>query len=469
MALLTRSRHHVDMTSGPLAGKILWFALPLIASGILQQSFNVIDVAVIGHYSDSHDIAAVGSNGPIISIMVNLFVGIAVGANAVIARYIGENKSDRIRESVGTVAIISIVSGLLLLAIGTTLTRPILEAMSAPPDVIDQAEKYLRIFFCSMPFMMIYNFGGSILRSIGDTPKLFQSLFVATLCNFLLDLLFTGQFGWGVEGVAWATVISNAVNAAIMVFFLNHENDPFKMPLNPHRWKLSMPDLKEMLRIGVPAGLQGMVFSISNIFIQSSINKFGADAIAGSATALTYEAYCYFIIGGINGAAIAFTSQNYGAGLKNRCKRVWAISMAYAFGLSLLANFALIFFENGALRVFTDIPEVIHYAKLRFHYVLMFQSIAASYEISGSYMRGLGYSVIPMLLTIFGSCVLRLIWVWVFPLIDYSYPTLLSIYPMSWAATGVMVVIAAFIVQRKVFRTTPDSESMKLKEKPLVS
>lgn len=446
-----RAEHHVDMTTGSLADKILLFSLPLIASGILQQSFNVVDVAVIGNYADRNSIAAVGSNGPVISIIVNLFIGISVGANAVIARFIGQGRADDVRDSVSTVAWTSLVSGFMLLAIGTMLARPLLEMMSAPPEVIDLATRYLRIYFCGMPFLMIYNFGGAILRSIGDTPKLFYSLAIANIVNLCLDFLFVSRFGLGVAGVAWATVIANAVNAGIIIFCLNREPDPYTLTLNPAHWRMSGSDLMEMLRIGIPAGLQGMIFSLSNIFIQSSINKFGAAAIAGSATALTYEAYCYFIIAGLNGAAIAFTSQNYGARKPQRCRRVWAVCMAYSIGFTALCNILLVIFSAQAFRVFTSDPEVVHFAAIRFHTVMLFQWLASSYEISGSYMRGLGYSVLPMVLTIFGTCVIRLLWVYIFPAIDYSYGTLLAIYPISWMLTGIMVVAASFMVQRKVF------------------
>lgn len=450
----------MDMTSGPLANNILLFSLPLIASGILQQSFNVVDVAVIGNYADKSAIAAVGSNGPIISIIVNLFIGVSVGANAVIARFIGEGRADEVKDSVSTVAWTSIVSGVLLLLIGCSLSRPILELMSAPPDVIDLANRYLKIYFVGMPFLMVYNFGGAILRSIGDTPKLFYSLAIANIVNVILDFLFVGALNMGVAGVAWGTVIANAVNAAIIVYYLNREPDPYKLTLTPSRWKMSVPDLKEILRIGVPAGLQGMIFSFSNIFIQASINKFGAAAIAGSATALTYEAYCYFVVAGINGAAIAFTSQNYGARKPQRCKRVWEICMAYSVGIMVICNLLFVVFSKDVFQVFTSDPDVIHYATIRFHTVLIYQWTACSYEISGSYMRGLGYSVIPMLLTVFGTCILRLFWVWIFPSINYSFGTLLAIYPISWIITGIMVVSAAFIVQHKVFGALQTNDSI---------
>lgn len=450
MEIRTRASKQVDMLHGPLAGKILVFAIPLIASGILQQSFNAVDVAIIGRYSTSHAIAAVGSNGPIISILVNLFLGIAVGANVVIATYIGQKHFNAVRRSVSTVMIIALLSGFLLLALGTSLARPILEAMEAPADVLELATQYLRIYFCGMPFMMIYNFGSAIMRSIGDTQRPFYALLAATLCNFVLDWLFVAQFGMGVDGVAWATVIANGLNAAIMVWFLVREPDPVTLSLKT--WTLSRADFKKMLQIGVPAGLQGMVFSISNIFIQASINKFGADAIAGSATALTYEAYCYYIVAAFSQATIAFTGQNYGAHLPDRCKRVLLICMAYSMLICGIANSLIAFNSESCLRLFTTDPEVIHYGQVRFHTALVFQFLASSYEISGSYMRGLGYSVTQMLLTIFGTCVLRLGWCYVFPKIDNTFQMLLTIYPITWCVTGIAVITAAIYVQHKVFR-----------------
>ena len=234
-------------------------------------------------------IAAVGSNGPVISILVNLFLGIAIGANVVISTYIGRRDAEGVRRSVATVMCVTLLSGILLLALGLFLARPILEAMAAPPDVIELASRYLRIYFCGMPFIMVYNFGSAIMRSVGDTKLPFYSLLAATICNLILDVLFTGVFGMGVAGVAWATVIANGVNAAIIVYFLTKESDPVKLTME--KWRVSMPVLKEMLKIGIPAGLQSMVFSVSNVFIQSAINSFGSDAIAGSAAALAFEGY----------------------------------------------------------------------------------------------------------------------------------------------------------------------------------
>ena len=443
------SKATVDMLHGPMLWKIVVFALPLMASGILQQSFNAVDVAVIGHYSSSQAIGAVGSSGMIISILVNLFLGIAVGANVVIATYIGQRNEEGIRRTVATIGIVSVISGFILLALGVLLARPILEMMSTPHDVIDLATTYLRYYFTGMPFLMVYNFGSAILRSIGDTKRPFYSLLVATVVNIILDWLFVAVFGMGVAGVAIATVIANAVNAAIIVWILMRLPEPYTF--HPHAMKVSRNDLSKILKIGVPAGLQGMVFSFSNIFIQSAINKFGAYATAGSAAALTFESYCYYIVTSFCAAAIAFTGQNYGAGNTSRCKRVWGETMALSIITCLIANVLIVWNWKACMGIFSHDPEVLKYASIRLHTVLLYQALASTYEISGSYMRGLGYSMTPMLLTIFGTCVLRLLWVFTVAYNNPDFSLLLSIYPITWIATGIMVVTAAFIAQHKAF------------------
>lgn len=451
MRTQTKKGTGVDMLHGPMAWKILIFSLPLMASGILQQSFNAVDVAVIGNYSTSQAMAAVGSNGVIISILVNLFLGVAVGANVVIANYIGQRNQQGIRRSVATVGVVSLISGFILLVLGVSLARPILEFMSAPADVIDMAATYLRIYFCGMPFIMVYNFGSAILRSIGDTNRPFYSLLVATAVNALLDWVFVAVLGMGVDGVAVATVIANGVNAGIILWILmRREPEPYT--LHPRSMRVDRRDLGKMLKIGVPAGLQGMIFSLSNVFIQSSVNTFGARAIAGSAAALTYEAYCYYIITAFCAAAIAFTGQNFGADNFDRCRKVFRICMTMAVVGAAAADLIIVWQSKVCIGLFTSDPEVAHYAWLRLKTVLAFQFIASSYEISAAYMRGLGYSVLPMVITVFGTCVVRLVWVFTVAAHYHDFTVLLDIYPISWVLTGIMVVVAALIVQKKAFR-----------------
>ena len=317
-----RSRsNEIDMLNGPLFKKILVFALPLAASSLLQELFNSVDVAVVGHFVGSEALAAVGSNAPVIGLLINLFMGISMGTCAIISNHIGQRDDRSIRHAINTVELVALLSGIFLLLLGQVAAKPILTWMGTPPNVLDQAVTYLRIYFLGMPFIMAFNFGAAILRSMGDTRRPLYILVIAGIINTLLNLLFVLCFHMGVAGVAVATGISNAVSAALIVRLLCKEKEPFRLHFS--KMKIYSTELNRMLRIGVPAGLQGMIFSISNVVVQSSINSYGADAIAGSAAAVNFEYYCYFIIQGFNGAAISFIAQNYGAGRMDRVHRVF--------------------------------------------------------------------------------------------------------------------------------------------------
>lgn len=437
------------MLHGPLFRKMLVFALPLIASGVMQQSFNSVDIAVVGQFSSSQALAAVGSTGLIVSLLINLFVGISIGANVVIAHYIGQRNEKGIRNAIGTVAVIAVASGIFLMLLGLAVTRPLLELIDTPHDVIDLAALYLRIFFVGMPFMMIYNFGAAILRSMGDTKRPFYSLVIAGIVNTILNLVLVIVFDMGVAGVAVATVAANVVNAIIMIHYLVTEEEPYRLDLKTIR--ISRPDLRKILQIGVPAGVQGMVFSISNVFILSTINSFGSDAVAGSAAAINYEYYCYFVLSAFCQASVAFTSQNYGAGMIERCKRIFRLSMTMGFISCAVLNILIVLNKEFCAGIFTSSPEVIEYAVVRLQYVLLFQSIASSYEIAGAALRGLGYSMTPTLFTIFGTCLFRLLWIYTVCPVYNSFEVLMYVYPISWVLTGAAVVTAYFVIRRKAF------------------
>ncbi len=439
----------MDMLHGPLFKKMLTFALPLIASGVLQQSFNSIDIAVVGKFSSSQALAAVGSTGLVISLLINLFVGISIGANVIIAHYIGQRNEKGIRNAISTVAVIAVASGLLLMAAGLTIARPILELIDTPHDVIDLATLYLRIYFIGMPFMMIYNFGAAILRSMGDTKRPFYSLIIAGIVNTVLNLILVISFDMSVAGVAIATVAANIVNAIIMIWYLVREQEPYR--LNLRKLSVSRPDLRRILQIGVPAGIQGVVFSISNVFILSTINKFSSEAVAGSSAAINYEYYCYFVMSAFCQAAVAFTSQNYGAGLIDRCKRIFRLSMTMSMLSCAVLNILMVWQRELCASVFTSSPEVMEYAAIRLRYVLLFQWIACSYEISGASLRGLGYSMTPTMFTIFGTCLFRLLWIYTVCPIYNSFEVLMYVYPISWIITGVAVAGAYYVIRRKAF------------------
>lgn len=448
----SRSRsNEIDMLHGPLLKKILLFALPLAASSLLQELFNSVDVAVVGHFVGSNALAAVGSNAPVIGLLINLFVGVSMGACAVLSHHIGTQNVERIRRTVDTVALVALISGFILLFLGLVGARPILTWMGTPPDVLEDAVLYLRVYFLGMPFIMIFNFGSAILRSLGDTRRPLYMLVAAGVLNTVLNLIFVIVFHLGVLGVAIATGFSNLLSAYLMVRVLRREEEPYRLHLNQMR--INSRELMHMLRIGVPAGLQGMIFSISNVLVQSSINGFGSDAIAGSAAAVNFEYYCYFLIQGFNGAAISFIAQNYGAGKLDRVQRIFWICM----GLSVLSCglFNTIFstWSDFFLNFFSDTAGVHHYGGLRMHIVLALQFIASSYEISGSCMRGMGWSLTPALLTVFGTCLLRIVWVYVVTPYWGSFEMLMTVYPVSWIITGLLVLTAYWIVIRKKMKT----------------
>ena len=426
------------MLHGPLLMKIIMFTLPLAASSILQQLFNSVDVAVVGRFASSQALAAVGSNAPVISLLINLFMGVSMGANVIISNHIGQNDRRSIRDAISTVGLVAIVSGLLMMVVGILVARPILTMMDTPADVLDMAVTYLRIFFLGIPFFMIFDFGSAILRSMGDTRRPLYILVVAGIVNTILNLVFVIIFHMGVAGVAIATSIANAVSAALIIYLLLHEKEPYR--LRPKKLYIEWKELKRMLQIGVPAGLQGMVFSISNVLLQASINGYGSDAIAGSAAAVNFEYYCYFIIGAFNGAAISFTGQNYGAGLNHRVKRIFAICLFMGFVGCAALNWFFIWQEDFFLRLFTDSPAVIAFGKTRMHIALAWQSIAAFYEISGSVLRGMGKSMEPTLITVFGTCLLRIVWIYTIMPGWRGFDHLITVYPVSWAITAMMML-----------------------------
>ncbi len=437
----------MDMLHGPLLGKILLFALPLAASSMLQQLFNSVDVAVVGRFASREALAAVGSNTPVLSLLINLFVGIAVGANVVVANYIGQGNQQGIRAAINTCTVIAIVSGLIMMTVGLCVARPILTLMGTPPEVLDQAVLYLRIFSLAAPFAVCYNFGAAILRSMGDTRRPLYVLVVAGILNTILNLFFVIRLQWGVAGVAVATAISNAVSACCVVQLLRHEVDPFRLKIR--KMKVDTKELGKILRIGLPAGIQGMVFSFSNVFVQSAINSFGAAAIAGSAAAQNFEYYCYFLMSAFTGATVTFIGQNYGAGQKKRCIRVFWLCMTLAVVVTGAFNVLFTCTDTTMLRIFTTDADVIRFGSQRMQAALLWQFLACSYEVSGAALRGIGHSTLPALFTIFGTCVLRLVWIYtLFP----SHPTfsyLLTCYPASWILTGLMVLTAWFVIAHR--------------------
>lgn len=441
--------NQIDMLNGPLAKKILLFALPLAATSTVQQLFNSADVAILGHFAGKEALAAVGSNAPMINLIINLFIGLSIGANVVIANYIGQGRKDRISEAVHTTVLLSVIGGIIVGIIGIVISRPALIIMGLPEDVIGLATVYLRIFFAGMPFMMIYNYGASILRSKGDTKRPLLILLGSGVIKVGLSLFLVIVMDMSVRGVAVSTVIANLLNSSAIIWLLLHEEEPFRLHIK--KLRIKKEHLIRILKIGVPAGVQGMVFSFSNVCIQTAVNSFGSAAIAGNAAALNFEYFSYFVLNAFGQTAVTFTGQNYGAQNAERCKKVFRDCMLMGTAAMIICNFGFFFGRNALILIFTTDPEVIPWAMIRMTHVLIFQWIACSYELSGQCLRGMDHSMLPAVFSMLGSCVLRIVWVYTIFQSFGSFTMLMNVYPISWVITGIAVLIAYAIISRREF------------------
>lgn len=448
--------NQIDMLNGPLMGKLVRFAIPFAASSILQQLFNSVDIAVVGNFASSQSLAAVGANGPVIALLLNFFIGISLGTNVIIANHIGHKNEEGIREAVSTSSVIALVAGFILMIVGLLVASPLLKLMNTPSDVLDQATLYLRIVLLGAPAILIYNFGAAILRSKGDTKRPLYILIIAGLLNTILNLVMVIVFNMDVAGVAVATTVSNIVSAGMIVWMLTHEEGPFKLKIRG--MKSYSRSLSRILNVGLPAGFQNMLFAISNVFVQSAINSYGALAVAGNAAALNYEFFSYFFVSAFDAAAVTFVGQNYGAGKVDRCKTVFKICMVLSVIVSSLFSAIILLNGKACMRVFTSDPQVISFGIERLKYATLWMGLACSYEIAGSCMRGFGYSLQPAILTIFGTCVLRIVWIYAVSPIWPGLGHLLSAYPVSWVLTGTMVLISYRITSRKAFSLVSKTE-----------
>ena len=441
---------HINMLEGPILPKIVSFAIPLAISGMLEMLFNAMDSATVGQFVGSTALAAVGSDAQVISFLVNLMLGVSVGSTVVVASLMGSGKTRGIQEAIHTSYLFAIIGGVVLGIAGIVFARPILLLLATPGNVIEQAQLYLAIFCIGMPFLMVYNFTSAVLRAVGDTKRPLYALAVAALLNLALNLLFTCVFGWGVAGVAAATSASYGLSAVLVTIFIMHESPEFRLSFRKLRFDGAT--LARILRIGVPTGFQGVLFTFSNVCLQSGINSCGSDAIAGASTALIFEQLNYAVITAFVQAGITFTSQNYAAGLRDRCKRIATLSIVGCL-VGVLVDIALYVGCQGFfIGLFTTEAGAAHYASIRLMYVLGVSFIVVGYEVTGGLMRGYGYSLTPSIIAVFGTCVLRLVWLLaVFP----HHPTfefLMLVYPVSWVVTSVATTAAYIVVRNRAWK-----------------
>lgn len=436
-----QQKQEIDMLNGSLGDKIIFFALPIAATGILEQLFNAADTAVIGQFVGKNAMAAVGSNSSIIALLVGAFTGIALGTNVVIANFIGGGHSKQIGMAVDTSVVMALICGFGMTVLGELAAAPFLGLMSLPAEVYGMAVLYLRIYLLGMPVIFLYNFESAIFRASGDSKTPLICLVISGLINVGLNLFFVLVVKMTVDGVALATVISNLISSVLLFILLLHKHDsPVKMSL--HKPDFSSVILKRILQIGLPAGLQNMIFSISNICVQSAINSLGADIMAASSAAFNIEVTAYYLVNGFGQACTTFTSQNYGAGQLSRCRRVLKLSLIQDCLFTLAFSSLILIFGTPLLRLFNNDPTVLEYGKIRLLFILVPELINVLIEIFSGAMRGYGNSLAPALIALLGVCGVRIIWVYaVFPHYK-SFATLLFCYPLSWVVTAVGVIVA---------------------------
>ena len=443
--------YSIDMVNGPLAGKLLLFALPLMLSSLLQLLFNAADVVVVGRYAGKAALAAVGSNGSLINLLVNLFIGFSVGANVVVARDLGAGREEEVGKSVHTSVTLSLISGVVLMAAGTILARQLLVWTASPAEVIGLATVYLRIYFCGMPANMLYNFGAAILRAQGDTRRPLYFLSIAGVINVALNLLFVIVLEMSVAGVALATIISQYISALLVLQCLIRDKGALRLDLK----KLGL-DKRVIIRIcqvGLPAGFQGIVFSLSNVVIQSSINSFNSTAIvAGSSTSSNIEGFVYTGMNAMYQTCLTFTSQNYGAGKCQRVDRTLLLCLGYVVAIGLaMGNLAVYFGPQLAAVYAPGEPEVVAQAVLRLQYVCSLYFLCGVMDTMVGVLRGLGYSVVPMVVSMVGACVTRLVWVATIFQVYRSPEVLYLSYPVGWTITLTVHILFFLFIRRHAY------------------
>ncbi|MBE7037356.1 MAG: MATE family efflux transporter [Ruminococcaceae bacterium] len=439
-----------SILEGSIWDKILLFALPLAATSILQQLFNSADIAVVGRFAGKQALGAVGSNSSLINLLINIFIGLSAGANVVIARFIGQGNRKSINDAVHTAVTIALISGFFVAFVGFFAARPLLKLVSTPDDIIDLSTLYLKIYFLGMPFIMLYNFCAAILRSVGDTKRPLFCLAISGVVNVILNLFFVIGLNLSVAGVAIATVISNAISSVLLLYFLTKEDGVLHLDIK--KLRLDKDVLKEIAKIGIPSGLQGMVFSFSNVCIQTAVNSLGSDVVSASSAALNLENYIYFLLNAFSQAAVTFVSQNFGANNLERCKKVTRIALSMSLLCTVIVCTLFVTFGHPLLKIFTTDKTVIDLALIRMKYTVTLAFINCIMDLMSGVMRGYGYSLVPAIVSIVGVCGLRLLWIYtIFPT-HKTLASLMLVYPVSQAITATCHCVTYVLLRRKLVK-----------------
>lgn len=438
----------LNMLEGSIWDKVLKFAVPLALTNIMQQLFNATGVAIVGQYVGKEALAAVGANGIVINLMLNLMVGLGIGANVVCANLLGAKSYLQLKKAIHTALVLAVSCGICLAIIGVTFAREILLFIDTPHEILDLAVIYLRILMGGVPLLLIYNFGSAILRSKGDTRRPLYAMLASSGVNLGLNLVFVTQFNLSVAGAALATVCASGVSASLILYWLHHEVGPMQLQFRKLAIDLTM--LRSIAKIGLPAGLQGMVFSLSNIVIQIAINNLGAEYVAASAISLNYEFAAFFILSSFSQAATTFVGQNYGAGNLARCRQIMRWCVGMNFCITGVICGAISFFAYPLSAFFTTDPNVIEYAATRIRYIITFEFLNVLMENFSGGMRGVGYSLYPAVACFVGVCVFRVIYIYTIFAQNSTFDMLMAVYPISWVFTVILIISAYFYLFNKL-------------------
>ncbi len=442
------NKYEMDMCNGPLFNKLIIFSIPLILSGMLQLLFNAADVIVVGRFAGKEALAAVGGTSSLTNLLVNVFMGLSIGANVLVARFYGAGQKKELDEMIHTAIATSVIAGVFLIFVGFFIARPALALMGTPNDVIDQSVLYMRIYFAGMPVLMLYNFGSAVLRAIGDTKRPLYYLLFAGVINVVLNLIFVINFHMGVAGVALATVISQAVSAILVIRCLIL-NDGI-VHLNLKKLRIVPDKLFKMIRIGVPAGLQGAMFSISNVLIQSSINSFGSIAMAGNTAALNIEGFIYTAMNALHQGAVSFTGQNFGAHKFKRIAKITLICEGMVIAVGLFLSVIVLLFKEPLLGLYYEGAEVINYGADRLKVICSTYFLCGMMDVMVGILRGMGYAIAPMIVSLTGVCALRVVWIYTVFANFRTLEVLYLSYPVTWTVTFIIQLIMFLFIYKRL-------------------
>ena len=447
--IVKNNKYEIDMCNGPIMKKLISFSLPLMLSSILQLMFNAVDIIVVGRFTGSEALAAVGSTTALINMFVNMFIGVSLGSNVLAARFFAAGKSQEMSDTVHTSILFALISGIVMAFVGLFFTRPALEIMGTPDNVIDQSTLYMRIYFLGMPFFMLYNFGASILRAVGDTKRPLLFLVISGVLNACLNMFLVIVFHLGVAGVAIATVISQMVSCILILSCLCKTDGIYKLYFS--RLSIKWFYLRQIFQVGLPAGVQSTVINFSNALLQSSVNSFGSTAMAGYTAANNMIGFMYVSVNSVTQASMSFTSQNYGVGNYKRMDRVLLDCMILTVSVALILGGGAYILAPEILQIYTSDSEVVRYGIEVLSYTSITYFLCSLMDLFPGPMRAVGRSAVPMMMSIIGTVGTRI--VWIFFLFPYhrSLAFLFISYPVSWIITIILQVICLYFVRKKVY------------------